>query len=324
MHRFTLPVTPGAIIGYRRNGTAVRLIAGGSEPAPPAPANGAPEPAQPPAAPAAPVPAPPPSAPDPAGPAAANAPDGTAPQGSQQAGSVEELPGWAQKLIRDTRSENAAHRTKVKELTDAQAAAESERTRQMDKLAEALGLKPGEATPEQIAAERDAAQQRAEAASANARTTSIELAAFRAAASMQADPNKVLDSRAFVTTLEGLDPADPAFAQLVSDRVAAALEANPAWRVTPAPAAVPAAPQAAVPGQPYAPAVQAQPYTAPPLQAPAIPASGPQGAFTAAPPGPRQLSENDALAMSPAQVQEAINKGLFVEAGFGPNRKAQR
>ena len=139
------------------------------------------------------------------------------------------------------------------------------------------------------------------------------------------DVQEVLaDSRAFVTTLEGLDPADPAFAQLVSDRVAAALEANPAWRVTPAPAAVPAAPQAAVPGQPYAPAVQAQPYTAPPLQAPAIPASGPQGAFTAAPPGPRQLSENDALAMSPAQVQEAINKGLFVEAGFGPNRKAQR
>jgi hypothetical protein len=30
------------------------------------------------------------------------------------------------------------------------------------------------------------------------------------------------------------------------------------------------------------------------------------------------------LAMSPAQVQEAINKGLFVEAGFGPNRKTQR
>ena len=323
MHRTTLPVTPGAIIGYRRNGKPVRLIAGGSEPAPPAPANGAPEPAQPPAASAAPVPAPPPSAPDPASPAAANAPDGSAPQGSQQAGSVEELPGWAQKLIRETRTEAAAHRTKVKELTDAQTAAESERTRQMDKLAEALGLKPGEATPEQIAAERDAAQQRAEAASAHARTTSIELAAFRAAASMQADPNKVLDSRAFVSTLDGLDPADPAFAQLVSDRVAAALEANPAWRVTPA--AAPAAPvPAAVPGQPYAPAVQAQPYAAPPLQAPAVPASGPQGAFTAAPPGPRQLSENDALQMSPAQVQEAINKGLFVEAGFGPNRKTQR
>jgi hypothetical protein len=323
MHRTTLPVTPGAIIGYRRNGMPVRLIAGGSEPAPPAPANGAPEQAQPPAASAAPVPAPPPSAPDPASPAAANAPEGQPQQGSQQAGSVDELPGWAQKLIRDTRSENAAHRTKVKELTDAQAAAEGERTRQMDKLAEALGLKPGEATPEQIAAERDAAHARAETASAHARTTSIELAAFRAAASLQADPNKVLDSRAFVATLEGLDPADPAFAQLVSDKVAAALESNPAWRV--APAAAPAAPaQAAVPGQPYPQAAQAQPYAAPPLQAPAIPASGPQGAFTAAPPGPRQLTEGDAMQMSPAQVVDAINKGLFTETGFGPNSKARR
>src|SRR6266705_3404735 len=30
MHTINLPVTPGAIIGYRRNGIPIRLIAGGS------------------------------------------------------------------------------------------------------------------------------------------------------------------------------------------------------------------------------------------------------------------------------------------------------
>ena len=30
MHELDLPVTPGAVIGYRRNGTPIRLIAGGS------------------------------------------------------------------------------------------------------------------------------------------------------------------------------------------------------------------------------------------------------------------------------------------------------
>jgi hypothetical protein len=317
MHAPHLPVSPGAIIGYLRSGKPVRLIAGGSEPAPEPPANGDPAQAQPPA------PAATPQEPA-AGPAAANAPEGTAPQGSQQPGTVDDLPGWAQKLIRDTRTEAASSRTKVKELTDAQAAAESERQRQMDQFAVALGLKPGEATPEQIAAERDAAQARAQAATAAARTTSIELAAFRAAAALQADPNKVLDSRAFVATLEGLDPADPAFAQLISDKVAAALEVNPAWRVAPVPAAVPQVP-AQQPAQPYAPAAQAQPYAVPPpLGAPAVPASGPQGAFTAAPPGPRQLTEADAENMTPSQVVEAMNKGYFTQAGFGPSRKSQR
>jgi hypothetical protein len=322
MYRMTLPTSPGAILGYLRNGKPVRLIAGGSESAPEPPANGDPaavtppdSPQQQPAATELPAAAPEPSQQQP-------------PQaGGQQPGTVDDLPGWAQKLIRETRTEAAAHRTKLKELTDAQTAADTERQRQMDKVAEAFGLKPGEVTPEQIAAERDAAQERARAATATARTTAIELAAFRAAAALQADPNKVLDSRAFVATLDGLDPADPAFAALVSDRVAAALEVNPAWRVTPVPALVPAlVPQqvpvpAQVPGQPpYAPAFAQQPYMAPPPLTPQIPASGPQGSFTPPPPGPRQLTEADAAQMSPGQVVEAMNQGLFREEGFGANR----
>lgn len=321
MHRIMPPVTPGAIIGYLRSGKPVRLIAGGSEPAPEPPANGDPAAAQPPA-----PPQPQPPAPEPPAPAPEGQPQPGAPQvGGQQPGTVDDLPGWAQKLIRETRTEAAAGRTKLKELTDAQAAAETERQRQMDKVAEAFGLKPGEVTPEQIAAERDAAQERAKAATATARATAIELAAFRAAAALQADPNKVLDSRAFVATLDGLDPADPAFAQLVSDRVAAALEVNPQWRVIPAavPPPVQQVPQQvpAQPGQqPYPAAVAAQPYTAPPPLTPQIPASGPQGAFTPPPPGPRQLTEADALQMSPSQVVEAMNQGLFREEGFGANR----
>ena len=34
MHNMHLSMTPGAIIGYRQNGTPIRLIAGGGEPTP--------------------------------------------------------------------------------------------------------------------------------------------------------------------------------------------------------------------------------------------------------------------------------------------------
>ena len=304
MRSTTWPVSPGAIIGYRRNGTPVRLIAGGSEPLPQGdPPAGEPQAPAPPGAPPAAEPAP--GAPPAGGPA----PDGggTAPQGGQPAaGTVEDLPPWAQKLIRETRSEAAANRTRAKDAADAVTAAEAARTAQVDAIAKALGLKPEEVTPEQLAAERDAATARADSAAAQARAAAVELAVFRAAAAAQADGSRLLDSRAFVATLDGLDPSADGFAGTVQERIAAAVEANPGWKLAP-----PAAP---------APAGQ-QP---PPLQPPAIPASGPQGSFTSAPPGPRQLTLEDAKGMSAKQVQDAINDGLFRDEGFGPKRALAR
>jgi len=306
MHRITLPASPGAILGYLRNGRPVRLIAGGSEPA-----------AEPPAEPAPPVPAAPPAPPPaadapPAAPAAAGqaaGEPGSAPRGEPAADTIDALPPWAQKLIRETRTEAAASRTKAKEQADALAALQATRQSELDGIARALGLKPEEATPEQIMAERDAAQARAEHNAAAARTAAVELAVFRAASLAGVNAGALLDSRTFVSTLDGLDPADQSFAQAVADRIAQAVEQNPAWK-------------AAVP-QP-APAAQAPPLTPAPLQ-PAIPASGPQGSFQSPPPpGGRQLSEADAKAMTPQQVLAAINAGQFAGEGFGPSRSHQR
>src|SRR5690348_11627299 len=89
-----LTMTPGAIIGYRRNGRPIHPIAGGSEGAPEAP-------------PAATPPAPAPPAATPAPPAAEpTAPQPPAPP-QPQAASVEELPAWAQKSLTELRAEAA-------------------------------------------------------------------------------------------------------------------------------------------------------------------------------------------------------------------------
>jgi hypothetical protein len=301
------PTSPGAIIGYRRNGTPIRLIAGGSEPAPEPPAQPAPaDPAAPSPAPGTPAPAAPAEPAQPAEPA----PGGQEPpaQPAGDADSVDKLPPWAQKLLRDTRTEAAANRAKAKEHADELAALKDKSQQQLDGIARALGLKPEEATPEQIMAERDAERARAEANAAQARASAVELAVFRAAAGAQADGNALLDSRAFVASLAGLDPAAADFGEQVRAKIADALETHPQWKLA-APVTTPPAPPVAPPAAPPAP--------------PSPPASSP-GQFTGGNTGERQLTSADAAHMTPVQVQDAINKGLFRDEGFGPKRGSLR
>jgi hypothetical protein len=284
----------------------------------------------PPETPAAPAPAadpaPQPAAPDPAPAPTAQAPPADPAPGAQDpapagtpaaqqpaepaAGSIDELPPWAQKLVRDTRSEAAANRTKAKEHESALTTLQAKSQEQLDGIARALGLKPEEATPEQIMAERDTARATAAVNAAAKRASDVELAVFRAAARAGADGDKLLDSRTFVTGLADMDPAADGFAQQVSDRIAAALDSNPGWKLAePVPAGQPAAPPLA----PAAPLV------------PQVPASSPQpGSFGQPPAGPRQLTAEDAKGMSAQAVQKAINEGLFTEAGFGPARSYRR
>ena len=163
-----------------------------------------------------------------------------------------------------------------------------------------MGLAPDEPpTAEQLTeqlnattAERDAQQQRA-------RQTAVELAVFRAAAAEQVDGNALLDSRAFVSALDGLDPSAPDFGQQVKDAIANAAEANPRYKIEP-----PA------------------PATPPPPAPPTVPKSGSE--FGAPPQGPRQWTEEDVLNATPAQTQEAINKGLLENLGFGAKRRTRR
>jgi hypothetical protein len=283
-------MAPGAIIGYRKSGIPIRLIAGASEGAPEPPA-GDPPPADP-----ANPPAPAAAQGDPAAPVTGQEP----PAAPAEPTSVEQLPAWAQKLIRDGRNEAAANRTKAKEHETALAALQAKSQQQLDGIAKALGLKPEEATPEQIMAERDAARAASDASAARAREAAVELAVFRAAAHAQVNGNALLDSRSFVATLTGLDPAADDFAQRVNDAITAAVEANPGWKV--------AAPAAPVPVPPAA---------------PAVPKSG-TGPVTGVPDGPRQWTEADVQSASPSEVQAAMDAGLLQNLGFGTARKNRR
>lgn len=62
------------------------------------------------------------------------------------------------------------------------------------------------------------------AAEAEARTTAVELAVFRAAAKAGADPDALLDSRAFLNALVDVDPKDTA---AVTKAITDAVKANP-------------------------------------------------------------------------------------------------
>ncbi|WP_294978388.1 hypothetical protein [uncultured Microbacterium sp.] len=148
----------------------------------------------------APAPAPTPG-PDPAAPAAPAAPaEPAAPAApaSNPAEKVEDLPDWAQKIIRDARKEAGDYRTAAK---DAATKAQQEFG---DKIAVALGLKPDAATdPAALAANLTKAQQ-------DALNSARELAVFKAASAAGADPSKLLDRASFLTSIAGVDPSDGA------------------------------------------------------------------------------------------------------------------
>lgn len=137
-------------------------------------------------------------------------------QDAQQSGKVEDLPEWAQKLIRDTRAEAAASRTSAK----ATAAEEAQRAI-VDKISEALGLRQGEqVSPEQL-------QKQLSEAISKHRSTLVELAVLKAAPKAGANPEALLDSRAFLARVKDLDPSADGFGDQVGEAIKAAVEANP-------------------------------------------------------------------------------------------------
>jgi hypothetical protein len=130
------------------------------------------------------------------------------------AGKVEDLPDWAQKLIKDTRGEAAEHRTKA-------TAAERKLTEQLDGIAKALGLKEDEkADPAKLASQLADTQ-------AKARTAAIELTVYRTATKHQGDPDALLDSRGFLAKLADLDPEASNFASKVETAIKDAVKDNP-------------------------------------------------------------------------------------------------
>lgn len=139
---------------------------------------------------------------------------------------VSSLPDWAQKLLNDTRSEAAKHRTEKQ--TAAQQAQEAQAQR--EKLLAALGLKAdgsdADPDPSALAAQITEAQ-------AVAWTNAVELSVVRSALAVGADSEKLIDSRAFIDSLDefvDLDPNTAEFKKKLADHVKAYVDKHPTFK----------------------------------------------------------------------------------------------
>jgi hypothetical protein len=134
-------------------------------------------------------------------------------QGAQSANKVEDLPDWAQKLIRDTREEAADNRTKKN-------TAEQSFNDLVSKIGQAFGLTGTDAKdPEKLAQDLTTERQRS-------RESAVKLAVYQAAGEHDADPAALLDSQSFLSTLNDLDPAADDFGSRVGTRIADAVSKN--------------------------------------------------------------------------------------------------
>lgn len=290
-----LSTPPGVVLGYRKNGQPIYPIAGGSEDggnagAPPAAGDGG-QTATPPAAPAA--------DPAPVAPTGDPAPAAEAP--STDAGKTDRVIA----AIRDDfKAERAKRQEAEQRLTDLQTALDADkadRAKRDKALAVALGLAQDEAPPDpaQLAADLKAAQDKAAADLAqrdsSLRAQQVENAILRNAAKHGGNGDALLDSRAFMAKVAGLDPTAGDFAEQLDDAIKTAVDSG---------------------GQFKAPA----PAPEPPKQ-PQTPRSG--GEFNGSPGGNRQWTVADVDAASASEVVAAQEAGLLMDLGYSPKKKGR-
>lgn len=201
----------GAILGRRRNGSPIYAIAGGNgegeggsggTPPPPGAGEGG-------------TPPPP--------------PPNTSPwEGFQWDGKVDSLPDPVAKVIREAREEAGKARTTAKENAANEA---------REQLLKDLGLLKPDETPDpaKLAAELGEKDTRLATLAESARTQAIELAAYKAAGKHEANPAALLDSRAFLESVKGLDPSADDFITKLDEAIKAAVEANQQLRTGQAP-----------------------------------------------------------------------------------------
>lgn len=138
---------------------------------------------------------------------------------------VEDLPDWAQRLIRQERSESASQRTARQQAEQAAQQQADERIRAVLKAA-GYEANEDEDDPAKLA---EAARAEREKAEADAREARVELAVYRAAPDKNADAKALLDSRSFLQSIKDLDPTD---AEAVAAAVEKAVQDNPKLAVT--------------------------------------------------------------------------------------------
>ncbi|AFU62146.1 hypothetical protein SV1_6 [Streptomyces phage SV1] len=197
----------GTVLGYRRDGRPIHVIAGGNGAGEGsgAPAGGEGT-GQAPAAPQQPA----------AQPGTAPQQPAAAPGGEPQ--DVASLPQWAQNLIRDTRAEAATYRTR------AQAAGTGEPQQPQQPQAPAAPAPAPAATDGDVSRLPQWAQRALTESQTAARTAAIQTAILRAAPGAGADPARLLDSASFTASLATVDPNDTA---AVAAAITAALTAQP-------------------------------------------------------------------------------------------------
>lgn len=160
---------------------------------------------------------------------------------------------------RITRANREAQKYR-QQAREAQAAQQA----QLDTIAKALGLKPDDVDPAALTEQLTTAQ-------AAARESATQLAVYRAAPALGADPDALLDSASTLRALADIDPAD---ADAVAAAITTALESNPRLKA--------ADPQ-------------------PPAGRSSAPAGGP--------PQPAQLSRADLKRMTPEEIVTARREG---------------
>src|SRR5207237_7591606 len=136
---------------------------------------------------------------------------------------VEDLPDWAQRVIRDARKEAADNR-------GAKTAVEQERQQLLDGIAGALGLKKDDAPPDPQVLQQTLAEREGRIGSLenDVRVRDIELAAWRSASKQGANTPALLDSRSFLEQVAKLDPSTDDFTAQLDAAVKTALDQNPA------------------------------------------------------------------------------------------------
>ncbi|MFE9921568.1 hypothetical protein ACFYQA_08295 [Streptomyces sp. NPDC005774] len=132
-----------------------------------------------------------------------------------------------QKELKTANGESAKARTTAKKQ-----AADEARNEIVQELGKALGLiKDDKDAPLDPAA----LKAQVESATAAHKSTAIELAVYRGAAKAGVDPDAITDSRAFMASIQALDPSDEGFAKAVTAAMKKAAEDNPKLKVATAP-----------------------------------------------------------------------------------------
>ncbi|MER6663233.1 hypothetical protein ABT256_01690 [Amycolatopsis japonica] len=149
----------------------------------------------------------------------------SAPAPVEQGAAADDLaaldPATLAKMVRELRTENASDRTTAKTK-----AADEARQQLAQDIGKALGLVAGDddkADPAKLAEQVTGEQQRARAAA-------VELAVFKSAGPLGADPAALVDSRAFLSAVEQLDPTAADFADKVGAAITKAVTDNPKLR----------------------------------------------------------------------------------------------